>query len=277
PEQHTAQRHLTTVPQQALFLLNSTFAGEQARLLAARAGRDVTLLYRLALQRDPDARELELADRFLAALRPEAEAQTPPGVWSYGWGSPAAFNPFRYFSDETWQASSLPPDREAGAAKLTASGGIPGDDTAHAVIRRWTSPIDGAIEIRATLSQPFGPYEQRFHLSNGIRGRIVSSRQGVLGEWSIDPPKVEKFTNNETVKVETNLSLAVARGEIIDFIVDSRDDYESDSFTWAPVIRGGGQTWDARTDFAGPATRPLNSWEQLAQVLLLTNELMYVD
>ncbi|MDX1980676.1 MAG: DUF1549 and DUF1553 domain-containing protein, partial [Bryobacteraceae bacterium] len=133
PEQHTAQRHLTTVPQQALFLLNSTFAGEQARLLAARAGRDVTRLYRLALQRDPQARELELADRFLAASKPEAQAQTPPGVWSYGWGSPAAFTPFRYFSDDAWQASSLPPDREAGAAKLTASGGIPGDDTAHAV------------------------------------------------------------------------------------------------------------------------------------------------
>src|SRR5262245_18878877 len=34
PEQHTPKRHLTTVPQQALFFLNSNFAGEAAKHLA---------------------------------------------------------------------------------------------------------------------------------------------------------------------------------------------------------------------------------------------------
>jgi hypothetical protein len=37
------------------------------------------------------------------------------------------------------------------------------------------------------------------------------------------------------------------------------------------------QIWNAEQDFAGPKPSWLNSWEQLAQVLLIANELMFVD
>ena len=36
PEQHTPQRFQTTVPQQALYLMNSAFVAERARAVAAR-------------------------------------------------------------------------------------------------------------------------------------------------------------------------------------------------------------------------------------------------
>jgi len=39
--------------------------------------------------------------------------------------------------------------------------------------------------------------------------------------------------------------------------------------------------WNAKTDFSGPQKapekRPLTNWEKYAQVLLLSNELMFVD
>jgi len=39
--------------------------------------------------------------------------------------------------------------------------------------------------------------------------------------------------------------------------------------------------WSAKTDFVGPQKpkekRPLTNWEKYAQVLLLANELMFVD
>jgi hypothetical protein len=70
-------------------------------------------------------------------------------------------------------------------------------------------------------------------------------------------------------------------------VVDSLDDYESDGFTWAPEIEETLPTeeasgmvprrWNARDDFAGPATQPLSRWERLAQTLLQTNELAFVD
>ena len=68
PDQHSPQRFQTTVPQQALFLLNSPFVVEQSKALAARstgAGSEkVKSLYRLALGRNPTREELALAVEF---------------------------------------------------------------------------------------------------------------------------------------------------------------------------------------------------------------------
>ena len=76
----------------------------------------------------------------------------------------------------------------------------------------------------------------------------------------------------------------VEQGETIDFIVDARDDYESDNFSWAPVIEedlddDGRQPnrWSAADDFALPQEQPLDAWEQYAQVLMMTNEFTFVD
>jgi hypothetical protein len=80
PDASAAQRFATTVPQQALFLLNSPFALEMARALAARSeaaapagpGR-LEALYRFVHQRAPDAAERGWAEQFLAA-----ELSDPP-------------------------------------------------------------------------------------------------------------------------------------------------------------------------------------------------------
>ena len=81
----------------------------------------------------------------------------------------------------------------------------------------------------------------------------------------------------------------VERGDTIDFVVDCRGGPDSDSFSWAPKIQLTSpypdtcaaltKTWDAKEDFSGPkeAPKPLNAWGKIAQVLLLSNELMFVD
>ena len=87
PDQHTPQRFLTTVPQQALFLLNSPFVVEQARRAAARpevaaaadAGGKVRSLYRAILSRDPSADEAAAASEFVAGATPPAAGQL--GAW----------------------------------------------------------------------------------------------------------------------------------------------------------------------------------------------------
>ncbi len=73
PDASTPQRHNTTVPQQALFLMNSPFAIEQARAFVNRP--DVTALakdemkidrlYRLAFGRPATREEVQLGLRFL--------------------------------------------------------------------------------------------------------------------------------------------------------------------------------------------------------------------
>ena len=73
PEISTGERVLTTVPQQALFMMNSPFIAEQVRSLFERkdfprgASDDdkVRFIFKTALQRAPTAKELETAREFL--------------------------------------------------------------------------------------------------------------------------------------------------------------------------------------------------------------------
>jgi mono/diheme cytochrome c family protein len=86
PDVSNDQRPRTTVPQQALFAMNSAFAIEQVRRLVARPevagetdpGRRVAALYRLVLQRSPTADEAELALRFVNAANSGSSSKLSP-------------------------------------------------------------------------------------------------------------------------------------------------------------------------------------------------------
>ena len=83
PVATSPRRFVTTVPQQALFLMNSPFLHEQARRLAAAVPPDdssdptddIRRLYRRVLLRAPDADELAMAEAFL-------RRSSPPDVWN---------------------------------------------------------------------------------------------------------------------------------------------------------------------------------------------------
>jgi hypothetical protein len=82
PDSSTPRRPRTTVPQQALFFMNSPLVVEQAQALAARPeivttsdlAAQIAALYRLVLSRAPDASELALGQEFLAAAQAESDA-----------------------------------------------------------------------------------------------------------------------------------------------------------------------------------------------------------
>jgi len=105
------------------------------------------------------------------------------------------------------------------------------------------SPIAGEVEIRGTLEHPA-------ESGDGIRGWIISSRQGVLKEWTVKHEKRQTSVD----------SLAVQPGETIDFVVDCQKSDDSDGFAWAPVIKtkqiagastGSVQLWHSANDFSG--------------------------
>jgi hypothetical protein len=74
PDSSTPRRPRTTVPQQALFLMNSPFVVEQAQALAAQLpegeevddGQRIARLYRLILQRAPTSEEEAIGRAFVA-------------------------------------------------------------------------------------------------------------------------------------------------------------------------------------------------------------------
>ena len=75
PDQHTPQRYVTTVPQQALFLMNSPFLLDQAKAVVARpdvawaftADEKAKRVYRTVLGRNPTADEVALAKEFVVS------------------------------------------------------------------------------------------------------------------------------------------------------------------------------------------------------------------
>ncbi len=296
PDTSSAQRFATTVPQQSLFLLNSPFAQAQARHLATRpaitsASNDpekIRTLYSTLFQRSPDADELSLAQNFLtAAATSLSPLKLLPGAapgWHYGTGTyDPAKNRVRDFTPLTArkagtgkqkdQAIRLTPtatfpDVTFGNLSLTPTGGHPGPSPTHAAILRWIAPADGIIAIEATLAHPTDK-------GDGIAARLVSSQAGSLGEWTLHNTKADtQFTDHR-----------VTAGETLDFLVASRTNANSDGYTWSPKITfsattdSSTRTWDAKRDF-GTTEKPLVPLlplAALAHVLLLSNELAFVD
>jgi hypothetical protein len=84
PDTSSQQRFHTTVPQQALFLMNSAFVVEQARGLARRAeasgaktpAETIQALYRFVFQRQPMRSELEAGEKFLEGQQAEGAKLT---------------------------------------------------------------------------------------------------------------------------------------------------------------------------------------------------------
>ena len=197
PDQHAPLRFVTTVPQQALFFLNSPFVAEQSRgagrarrnRAAATPSTKIAQLYRLVFGREPGNAGIGggLQVRFRRAARPGRQRRVIAVAIRHGRfdaadGRVTSFTPFPTFVSDRWQGGGIPAGCPFGKAVLRAAGGEPGEQPDQAVIRRWVSPVSGTMSIEGTLrhGQPAVPY------GDGVRGRIVSSRHGELASWSVN-------------------------------------------------------------------------------------------
>ncbi|HUS34737.1 MAG TPA: PSD1 and planctomycete cytochrome C domain-containing protein [Verrucomicrobiae bacterium] len=305
PEQHTPQRYLTTVPQHTLFMMNDPFMAEHARSLLARreiasersSPNRIRMMYRFVFGRDAAAAEVELALRFVEEQAENSNSHDPSKAsqspWQLGFGNlnEAAgkldsFQPFGVFVaanqqlallsttfpvfTEVWQVGNRLPDPKAGFANLTALGGEPGGP-GYAVVRRWVAPADGTVHLSGSVGHKVAGDH-----SDGIRARVFSSRKGQLGLWPVAKTSVEAEIKDVEVKV----------GDSIDFVVDCGAAAGGDEFTWAPTVRLNCNDKDGNKseivsasakEFRGPAPQMLSRWEQLALVLMQSNEFVFID
>lgn len=276
PDTHNPKRYETTVPQQGLFLMNSPFLLEQAMKLAARSqsqstntAERITNLYQLCLTRDPSPEELALGRAFVERENTGEKAIANNNPWNYGYGEfdaatgrVTAFQPLPHWTGSAWQGGGKLPDANLGWATLNATGGHPGDK--FAVVRRWTAPEEGTVIIRGEL-------KHSNNQGDGVRGTVFSSSGGQVGQWSAH--------NSQT---RTDLKpLQVKAGDTLDFITDCQGNTAFDSFHWTVSLElqtpGSRITSKSNENFEGPGPRPLNVWEQYAQVLLLSNEFAFID
>lgn len=278
PDTHSPQRPETIVPQQALYLMNNGFVQNAAQAIVSRVDTDdvsqrVGQLYRAVLARDATLDELQLAVKFIEASN--ALPNIPvDNLWQFGYGSfnagaspQVSFQPLPLFKDNAWQGGPDLPDPQLGWVVVRATGGHTGNDQQHAAIRRWCAQADGEIIVQGKLEHPS-------EHGDGVRGRIVSSREGLLGEW---------VAQHNTAATNTK-AFAVRRGDTIDFLADCRENPNHDSFQWHVTLKqmasdgvANATEWKSDEGFHGTQVEPLGPWQRLAQTLMLTNEFLFLD
>jgi hypothetical protein len=284
PDLHIPQRSDTTVPQQALFFLNDDMILRRSKALAAKTAKvespeeRVQQMFRAAYQRSATAEQVAAALALVQAKEPEPEVVISPTAanWQYGFAGydnnaqrSKNFTKLPYFNGTAWQGGPNWPDAKLGWVQLTAEGGHAGNDLDHAAVRRWTAPRDLTVMIESKLKHDK-------LAGDGVRGRLISSRSGLVHEAKI---------HNSTADFNVE-SLELKVGDTLDFAVDIAGTLNNDDFVWevriTSIDAAERQTdvptvWNSRTDFVGPPTTQLDPWEQLAQVLFSTNEFMFID
>ena len=224
------KRPSSTVATQSLMLMNSDFILKQAAAMAARVRAEAASAPVLPFEVDPQ-------------LIPE-RVRRP---WQFGYGEFNAetkrtktFATLPHWTGSTWQGGPNLPDPNTGYVILHANGGHAGNDQQHATIRRWTAPFAGVVSITGQLHHPS-------ESGDGVRGRIVSSRSGLHGEW---------IALNNTVETPV-ASIEVQPGDTLDFAIDCRENVNSDSFGWTTLIKlkttdGKERAWQSEKEFTGP-------------------------
>ena len=277
----------------------------------------ITMLYNLAYQRQPEPIELKLGLRFIEEQtdgRPTVMGNV--NTWYNGYGASeynekskiarVRFFSFPWNDGKIWQGSARRPDPQFGNMHLAARSGHPGKS--HVVIRRWVAPRDTSVNISGRLEHYLDdeakevweqykdrPKPQRDALDrawDGVSGMIVHSQGGRgydrFGKqlWKGDAKRRGIGTNKNDITVK--------RGDMIDFVVTRKKYIYQDNFKWNPVIKvtdeiaqalaqnNGAKAitqWTASEEFEGESfkAKPLTHWEKYVQVMLLSNELAFVD
>jgi len=291
PDVSSGTRDNTTVPGQALFLMNHPLVLACSRELSEQAqsfeekSAGIRSLFRNILFREPTAAESRDASEFLAVDEKSEPAEVVELAWQYGHGAYdvesqklTSFDPLPHWTGSQFQGGTKLPDAELGWVFLNSEGGHPGNDLAHVAVIRWMAPQTMTVSLNGTLAheKPKG---------NGIRARVAVAGKTALGPWSLHQDSVD--TNSENI--------ALKQGETIDFIVDVNGKLGYDSFRWSPEITVGStkpqanssgaakqkvkpdQSWSYSKDFRASTGIGVTAWQSLAQVLLLSNEFQFVD
>lgn len=226
-EVNCERRDTSTAAPQALMLMNSDFMLRHARLFAERLQKET-----------PKDFPLPKTDESIAFIRPATTWQFGYGSFDEAEGKTANFQPLPHWTGSAWQGGAKLPDPKLGWVIVNKDGGHTGNDQDHASIRRWTASKDGVVTISGKLHHPS-------ENGDGVRSRAVSSRTGLLGEWT-----AKQGDANTAIK-----PFEVRQGDTIDFVTDCRENCTSDSFGWQVDLKLKSDTlltWNSSKGFHGP-------------------------
>ena len=229
------RRSSSTGAQQSLMLMNSEFILQQAGLFAQRVRSETPAGFAKEVVQPLEGKYARHADAW----------QLGYGSYDEGAKRVSQFALLPHFTGSSWQGGAVLPDPAIGWVIHHAAGGHAGADATHMTIRRWVASQAGVLAVSGKL-------KHGSENGDGVRGRMVSSRTGLLGQWEVK--------NSESPS--DMASVEVQPGDTIDFVIDCRGDVNSDSFEWnidlklSPAAAVGVPTepltWNSVKDFHGP-------------------------
>ena len=282
PDATASRRFQTTVPQQALFEFNSPFIMDHSVVIARTSesaenpddpSARIRLLFQTVLRRDPVPDELGQCSAYLKQLQTDEVKANGPTGWSYGYGTideekqaVTEFAQLPVLRDGTFQGGEKLPDEKLGWTSLNRAGGHPGGTMSLCAVRRWTADCDCRVFINSVIAHA---KEE----GDGVRCRIVTPGRGVMSD----------ATAHNSTQSQSIPPFDIKAGQHIDFVVDCRTNEAHDSFQSKITIMQSVNKkvlrhWKSDDDFSdSPEPGRLDTWSQLAQALLLTNEFIFVD
>lgn len=276
PDSHNPARPYTSVPQQGLFILNSDFVSELAVGLGDRFRQQASAtspslaaqnLMVQILGRVPTAEESKQMLDYAAVA---VDNVTIPERWICGYANfdaaacnVAEFRRLPTYAAETWRGQEGLPDKTLGWCHLNRNGGHPGERPHLAAVRRWIAPRAGVVTVTGQL-------KHEADKGDGVRASIVVDSRSSVGQWTAK--KNSTATDTEHFSIEA--------GQTLDFVTDCIETIENDSFQWRVKVHytdGAREGFDSVKEHPEPLRTPMDSWQQLAQALMASNEFAFID
>ena len=280
PEMTTGKRFKTTVPKQALFLMNNALIVEQARNVVTRPEfvrviseeQKIEMLYDIFYQRKPSDLEKKIAINYVNSAQLEDMSDIKKEYnWKYGFRVYSGktlgnFVELNNFSKNSYGSSNA----VLKDLEINSTGGKIPALSVYA-IRQWKSPRTGEFDIAI---QSAAKSTSKEAISYSV---VVYKNDRVFKSINITnstPQKIEvlnisnaindklEFAVVNNLKKELNYSLSIN-------IVEKKDEN-----SLSPV------TWNSTADFRGPIRKidkELDAWERFAHILLMSNEMVFIN
>ncbi|MFM2197954.1 MAG: hypothetical protein RLZZ505_1386 [Verrucomicrobiota bacterium] len=283
PDHHAPKRVETTVPQQALFLLNSPLLIRRAESLAndpafrklADDTSRIGWIYEKVHQRTPTQAETKDALEWLSATDPADYAPRLNGRWEVLYardenGTLSEETKFPLFMDNSWRTG---PDLASSTIPwihANPDGGHTADG--YSLILRWRSTGNGEVKMMGDIKR--------------------TQKGGSILEWKISNDGKTLTTQTLLPDQASMISgdwIKVAAGSTVDFVLRAPENVNHCWVSWNLRILGR-ETPDSKpTDLGSfkdhfptpnataPEEKPGSPWVDLIQMLWASNEFNFID
>lgn len=283
PDHHAPKRDETTVPQQALFLLNSPLLIRRAESLANDPELQklmdersrIVWIYGKIHQRDPTAAETAEALEWLSETNPADYAPRLGGSWEVRYardvnGVLSEETIFPLFQGNSWRTG---PDLASSPIRwihASPDGGHPADG--YSLILRWKSVGSGEVKMVGDI--------KRTQKGGSALEWKISSGGNALTTHALSPDQASTISG-EWIKVSA--------GSTLDFVLRAPENVNNASVGWnlsilgretpdaPPVDLGSFKDHFPKPNDPAPVAKAGSPWADLIQMLWASNEFNFIN